>query len=296
MTDSLTAEFGIPGAIEFFKGVGGFVYVKLSSEMDHFATVCLYGGMVLSWQDETGCDVLFVSSKVEHSPGKAIRGGIPVVFPQFGGGVLPSHGFARTCTWEVVGSGKELSGEVYVEIELRDSEQTRQLWPHSFVYRQNIALGESLTVGAEVRNVGSDAFIFQQALHTYFAVDSIDGTEVHGLEGIRFLDHLKGKAEGVETRKVITFAEEIDRAYTNSPDVITVHDKGAGRTVLITKEGMKDSVVWNPWIERGKAIADLGDLDYKSFVCVESGNVAAPLALEPGSSIAFSQELEVAHE
>jgi glucose-6-phosphate 1-epimerase len=296
MTDNLTAEFGIPGAIEFFKGIGGFVHVKLSSEMDHFVTVCLYGGMVISWQDETGADVLFVSSKAQHAPGKAIRGGIPVVFPQFGGGALPSHGFARTSNWEVVGSGKELSGEVYVEIELRDSEATRKLWPHSFVYRQNIALGESLTIGAEVRNLGKEPFSFQQALHTYFAVDSIDHTEVEGLEGVHFLDHLKAKASGVEARKVITFSEEIDRAYTNSPDLISLHDRGAGRTISITKEGMKDSVVWNPWIERGKAIADLGDLDYQSFVCVESGNVAVPLILAPGSSVAFSQEIEVAQE
>lgn len=43
------------------------------------------------------CALLTVrcSSKAFFKPGKAIRGGVPVVFPQFGPGALPQHGFAR---------------------------------------------------------------------------------------------------------------------------------------------------------------------------------------------------------
>jgi glucose-6-phosphate 1-epimerase len=36
-----------------------------------------------------------MSKKAQYGQGKAIRGGVPVIFPQFGPGKIQNHGFAR---------------------------------------------------------------------------------------------------------------------------------------------------------------------------------------------------------
>ena len=87
------------------------------------ATVTLHGANVIEWtaggtssasRDE---NLLFVSEKAVFNGKKAIRGGIPLVFPQFGDGLngptgLPAHGFARVSKWSFVSGGlDELSFE-----------------------------------------------------------------------------------------------------------------------------------------------------------------------------------------
>ncbi|XP_006823154.1 uncharacterized protein LOC102810077, partial [Saccoglossus kowalevskii] len=62
-------------------------------------TVHLHGATVLSWQC-CGQEWLFVSKQAVYDNKKAIRGGIPVVFPNFGPWDLgPQHGFARISRW-----------------------------------------------------------------------------------------------------------------------------------------------------------------------------------------------------
>jgi glucose-6-phosphate 1-epimerase len=48
--------------------------------------------LLVSFINENNKELIFVSSKTAYVK---IRGGIPVIFPQFGPGVLPQHGFAR---------------------------------------------------------------------------------------------------------------------------------------------------------------------------------------------------------
>jgi len=48
----------------------------------------------------------------------------------------------------------------------------------------------------------------------------------------------------------------------------------------ITRSGLNDLVVWNPAIEKAKAMADLGDEAWTGFVCAEAGQVDKPVKLE----------------
>lgn len=49
-----------------------------------------------------GEELLFLSESAVFKPPKALRGGVPVCWPQFGGvGDLQAHGFARNCEWSV---------------------------------------------------------------------------------------------------------------------------------------------------------------------------------------------------
>jgi D-hexose-6-phosphate mutarotase len=79
------------------------------------AEILLYGATVISWKcrganDDEPVERLFVSSKAFLDGSKAVRGGIPVVFPFFGAPTrpehsqLPQHGYARTSNWKWDGS------------------------------------------------------------------------------------------------------------------------------------------------------------------------------------------------
>ena len=76
-------------------------------------------------------ELIFVSKKAVYKPPKAIRGGVPVCFPQFGGfGPLQQHGFARNTAFEVV-SGTLDS----VTLALRPDTEQLKLFPHAFLLK-----------------------------------------------------------------------------------------------------------------------------------------------------------------
>lgn len=55
-----------------------------------------------TWCDNAGVSRLFTSESALFDGKKAIRGGIPICFPQFAKlGPLAQHGFARVSYWEV---------------------------------------------------------------------------------------------------------------------------------------------------------------------------------------------------
>jgi len=96
--------------------------------------VYLWGATVTSFKTAAGQELLFVSTKAIFDGKKPIRGGIPVVFPQFATqGPLPQHGFARNSDWTLasVGDGR-------VELTLADNEETRAAWPHAFALKYTI--------------------------------------------------------------------------------------------------------------------------------------------------------------
>src|SRR6202012_2821919 len=67
------------------------------------ATILLHGGHRVSWIPAGGQEQLYVSPTSEYGEGQAVRGGVPVIFPQFSSrGTLPRHGLVRTRTWEHV--------------------------------------------------------------------------------------------------------------------------------------------------------------------------------------------------
>lgn len=53
------------------------------------------------------------------------------------------------------------------------------------------------------------------------------------------------------------------------------------------------TVVWNPWEKKAKAMADLGDEDYKEFVCVEAAVVETPITINPSEEWRAAQELSI---
>ena len=72
----------------------------------------LHGAHVTSWRAAGESDErLFVSNEARFEDGAAIRGGIPVCFPQFADqGPLPMHGLVRTVPWTLMAAGQADDG------------------------------------------------------------------------------------------------------------------------------------------------------------------------------------------
>ncbi|MFC3815800.1 D-hexose-6-phosphate mutarotase [Lysobacter sp. GCM10012299] len=269
----------------------GSACLRLNAADGAIAEISLHGAHVLSWQSSPGRERLYMSPRASYAAGAAIRGGIPVIFPQFGGrGTMLKHGFARLLEWRYVGIEPD-AGSPAAVLKLVDDAHTRQLWPARFRARLHVSLAHAaLTVRLSVRNQDDAPFSFTAALHTYLRVDDLDATALRGLEAAGFEDSRDGSASPAEGEPV-RFRAEVDRLY---PDC--AHDlllAGGGEAVRIGAEGFRDTVVWNPGEALAASMADLGPGEHRHFVCVESGTIAVPVTLAPGEEWSGAQRLRV---
>jgi len=274
-------DLSIPQAVAVSYGVNGLYRVTLSHSAGSRVEIYLHGAHIASWTDSKGEELFFMSSKANFVQGMPIRGGIPVIFPQFGGGALPQHGLVRTMEWKLVHTEVLDGGAIKADFQISDSPDTLALWPYRFSLTLGVLLkSDSLTVSMDIVNDDDKPFTFQAVLHTYFRVADISQTAVSGLEGITFIDTLREDAREVETQP-IRFAEETDRVYPGTPNSLKVEDQGNGRVVSIEKRNMPDVVVWNPWIAKSQRMTDFGDEEYLKMVCVETGSIDPKIELLP---------------
>ncbi len=92
---------------------------------------------------------------------------------------------------------------------------------------------------------------------------------------------------------MVTINEWTDRIYTNTPPEHIITNVVSGRKMRIQKYNFPDTVIWNPWVEKAKEIADFGDDEFPNMICVESGHVSSPVTLMPGTAFEASQILQV---
>ncbi|KAL6191732.1 hypothetical protein ACLB2K_038122 [Fragaria x ananassa] len=264
--------------VEFVKGINGLDKVVLRDPRGSLAEVYLYGGHVTSWKNDQGEELLFVSNKAVFKPPKAIRGGIPICFPQFSNlGSLDAHGFARNRFWTVDHDPSlfptNTSNKVFVDLILKSTEDDIKTWPHSYEFRLRVALGPGgdLMLTSRIRNTNSDGKPF-----TFTEV------RVEGLETLDYLDNMQNRQRCTEQGDAITFESEVDKIYLSTPTKIAILDHEKKRTFVIRKDGLPDAVVWNPWDKKAKAMADFGDDEYKHMLCVEAAAIERPVTLKPG--------------
>lgn len=274
--------------IKQIRGQGDLAALLLTSSQGAEVEVYLQGGTVTRWKTRGGKSPLFLSKKAVFAKGKAIRGGIPVIFPQFGPhGPLPSHGFARTALWEVVHQDPDRKEGPRVRLRLTASDTSLGIWNHQFTLEYEIGLNETLgnDTALELRmctsNTGQSAFAFQEALHTYFAVSAIGGVRIPGLGSLEYLDNCAGRARRTEVRDLISIDGEIDRVYLNVPKRLEILEDGQPNRITLATQHYNDAVLWNPWREKSATLSDLDRTEYRAFVCLEVGNIGAPVMLAP---------------
>lgn len=267
----------------------GLDKVIIRSQQGATAEVYLHGAHVVSWKDPSGKDILFTSKEAVFKPPKAIRGGVPVCFPQFGQlGPLGQHGFARNSSFRLL---EETADSATLVLKAIGSEDPK--YPHPFELKVKVQLGDnSLQQELAVTNTGDKEMAFTAALHTYFAVSAIESVTVEGLSGVTYTDSLQGGVKVVQDGPVV-FDQEVDRIYLAAPDAaMKIVDKGSGSTVEVHKHNFPDAVVWNPWVDKSKAMGDFGDDEYKVMLCIEPAVAGSgPVTVAPGASWTGSQTL-----
>lgn len=263
--------------------------LRLSDASGGTAEVYLHGAHVTSWVPGGGSEALFLSRAATITPGKAIRGGVPVIFPQFAGmGPLPKHGFARAQPWERVDDADRPDA---VRLRLRESAATRAIWQHAFLAELAVEIGGGwLSIALTVENTGDAAFEFTAALHTYLRVGDVRRAAVAGLRGLRY--RVTGEAERVDEEPEVTVNGPVDRVYLDTPPELRVHDPENGRDFLLRASGFADTVVWNPWSAATAALPDMEDEEYLEMICVEAAQVGAPVRLKAGASWTGAQRIQ----
>lgn len=286
------------GNVNVALGKGGLPTATLTHPSGASCEVVLTGAHVSSWKTSDGLERLFVSSASKFGPGEAIRGGIPVCFPQFSGrGPLPKHGFARTSDeWNIESMSSE-DGLCKLSLTLSDSEATRALWPHAFLLRYVITLSdESLCTEMELVNSGEVPLTFTAALHTYFAVEDVSQVRVTGLHGLTYEDNANGGATtGPEAQQEVGIPGEVDRVYLDAPERLAIHLGNAkGEQLVLTKSAsFRDAVLWNLGEAKAPSMSDLGEGEWRKYVCVEPGAIGTPVSVPAGGSFSGSQRFTV---
>jgi glucose-6-phosphate 1-epimerase len=251
---------------------------------DDRATVALHGGHVLSWIPARGGERLYLSATTRYGAGASIRGGIPVIFPQFADrGPLPRHGLVRSRAWAYAGVDTDADGREAAVFVCEDDAASRARWPQAFALRLRVALEpDALHLGLCVHNRGATAFAFACALHSYLRVASLAGTRLDGLQGRPHRDRAHPDAgERIDPAPTPRFDGEIDRIYVGSDGAKRLHDDR--HALRIETTGFTDTVVWNPGATLAAGMADLAPGDHAHFVCVEPACIEPPVALAPGA-------------
>lgn len=261
--------------------VHGLPAMRWRSRDGASAVATLQGAHLVSWTPAGQGERIFVSERSAYAPGRAIRGGVPVCFPQFADrGPLAQHGFARTLPWRFAGS-REAADRCEAIFVLEDSADTRALWPHAFRLELSMAIGgPRLRLGLRVANTGDAAFTFTAALHSYFRVHDLATARVEGLRGVRFLTRGAPERE-IDAREAVPAIEPVDRIYFAPPRSLVLRD--GSRSLALRQEGFTDTVVWNPGREKAEAMADLGE-SYRDMLCVEAAAVEPAVTLAPRES------------
>lgn len=301
----LNERFSIPGVVDFAQDAQGLLFAEIHGPAAR-ATLYMQGAHLTAWQPHGFEPVIYLSPRSEFKPGKAIRGGIPVVFPWFGprkGEPVPPHadepgpmhGFARIEEWEVMFAA--VSGEdVNLTLALGPTKLSTANGFGSFRIAMHLRIGRTLSVElAVVNDAEREPLVFEEALHTYLQVADATQVRVNGLGGVEYIDKRDDFKRKTLPAGPLHLTEATDRVFLNTESAVVVDDPAGGRRITVGKAGSRTTVVWNPWSTLTPDFPDLPPDGWRSMVAVETANVgpnAVTLAGGQTHSMAFHIAVE----
>ncbi|MBI1173750.1 MAG: D-hexose-6-phosphate mutarotase [Sideroxydans sp.] len=284
----LNQRHAIASHIQFKEGPGRLTVAEIANAHAS-ASIALQGAHLMTWQPKGQEPVIWLSKFAKFSPGKSIRGGVPVCWPWFGphasDSKLPGHGYARTVMWEVLETRAMPDGSTFIRLGLIENDATRAQWPHPSSVQLEITAGPTLHMALITHNSGAQSFTLGEALHTYFHISDVARMTIHGLEGCDYMDKAGGASELRTQQGGIVITSEVDRVYMNTAADCLIEDRGLQRTIRIAKQGSQSTVVWNPWTAKADQMGDFGPEGHRGMVCVESANALGNVvSVAPGET------------
>jgi glucose-6-phosphate 1-epimerase len=266
--------------------------LRLHREGEGTVIVLRHGGHVVSWQDPSGTERLYLSPISPLDGSAAVRGGVPVIFPQFSTrGPLGRHGFARTMPWQWLEQSDVPEAPASMTLALSSSPATLPLWPEAFHIELRISLAPwALLLALSVRNTGERPWAFTGALHTYLAAGPLGAVRLDGLQHNPFEDALASGEQRPASHEPLVLHGPVDRIYSGVEGPLTLTSP-LGQLGL-TQPGWPDTVVWNPGAAGAQALVDLPDDGHDRFLCVEAALINRPQVLQPGEVWTATQRLQ----
>lgn len=268
------------------------------------AELYLQGAHLTQWRPIDQKPILFLSDRASFARRKAIRGGVPIIFPWFGPRTAtacdnrsdgPAHGFARTEDWQLVSAA--MKGELLVLILcLEANEVSRALGFDRFRLQYSLTFGTDLTMQLTVENRSPSSLCFAEALHTYFFVSDCQQINITGLAGSEYFDKTDGfkrKRQRID-EPALSLKGEIDRPYINTTDTLVLNDPNLNRRITISKKHSNSTVIWNPGAELTAKMADMSPEGWKQMVCIETANALEnAISLGPGEQHTMTAHIKV---
>lgn len=263
------------------------------------------GAQVLSYQRTGEPPLLWLSDEAIFRQGKSVRAGAPVCWPWFGNlqrnpetvqsmyhaEHAPAHGLVRTRDWQLLGL-EEVGESLRIEFEMAEAQGGLPGWPHPVELKLVVVLDAALTLQLTSRNLGHSPVTLSQALHSYFAVSDVRRAEVHGVEGLSYIETLSDWQQRHQ-QGALAFSGETDRIYLNTPQTLSIVDPAWGRRIILTSSRSRSAVIWNPWTARAKELPDMADDGWQRMLCIETANVWDDVVqLQPGASSSLGVRID----
>ncbi|HEY4380962.1 MAG TPA: D-hexose-6-phosphate mutarotase [Acidobacteriaceae bacterium] len=316
--DELNSKFAIPGILSFAPANGGLIAAHVTSRAAE-ATIYLQGAHVTHWKPAGQAPAIFLSQRAEFAPGKAIRGGVPIVFPWFSerhdGKTGPQHGFARISDWDL--SFAAMSGDdLHLAFTLAPDDLSRSLGFDHFKLGYRVTVGHKLSLEMTVANdsgnggargggpaaatAAADAashgarLVYEQALHTYYQVTDARQVSIDGLGGVTFIDKVDDMKRKVQPAGALHFEGRTDRPYLNTTATCVLHDPAGKRRIVVAKSGSNSTVVWNPWQEFTAKMVDMEPDAWLHMTAIETANVGdSTITLAPGTTHTMRADISI---
>ncbi|WKE64611.1 D-hexose-6-phosphate mutarotase [Gallaecimonas kandeliae] len=283
----------LPSSVRLGHTDSNLAYLDIDSRLCK-ARVFLQGAHLAQFQPKGQGPLLWLSPDEDFARGRAIRGGVPICWPWFGNDKptpeAPAHGYARSCEWQL-DDVEDRDGEVLIQLSLPMEAVPAAHWPHPCELSLSLVLGKSARLALTTTNLGDQPFRLTQALHSYFPVADIKQVRVQGLEGADYLEFGQGL---LPQQGEVVIDREVDRQYLTANPVQRI-DTGDG-VIEVKREGSASLVLWNPWVDKAKALGQFPDDGYQAMLCLEAANVREDaVTLAPGQQHSLVTEISWAN-
>ena len=268
----------------------GLPAIALRLNQGDSCLVSLQGAQVLSWISNDQ-ERLFLSPLAAHDGKTAIRGGIPVCFPQFNQrGPLVKHGFARLMAWTADEAQALGHDGVQLKLRLKDTEATRSVWPHEFEAVLTVQLTPAqLRVELAVNNLGEQDLSFTAALHSYLRVPDVEQAALQGLQDLTYWDAVADTHP--QQQAAVLFGVETDRVYPCAGMPLSLQAGEQPWLQIAQDAAWREVVVWNPGPALCASLKDMEPTSWQQMLCVEAAAIDDVVTVPSGQRWQAAQTL-----